>query len=148
LISLEASSLLGVILGFNTTLGSVNPTGVNILSAPFSLNLLGVKKIKIISNAFSTYSFDSFGTGNNNIITTIPITAPPFGLIVFNQFTNPLILRQKTINEIDIHLVDENNEYINFNNINWSILFCLYITYEIPFFSINNTIKDNNKPID
>ncbi len=30
-----------------------------------------------------------------------------------------------------------------FNNINWSILFCLYITYEIPFYTLNDTIKEN-----
>ena len=59
-----------------------------------------------------------------------------------------LLLINKDINKIDIALYDEDFNYINFNNINWSILFCLYITYEMPFFTINDTIKDNNKPIE
>ena len=41
-------------------------------------------------------------------------------------------------------LCDEDFNYINFNNINWSILFCLYITYRIPIQQVNRQI--NEKP--
>ena len=50
------------------------------------------------------------------------------------------------INKIDLQLYDEDFNYINFNNINWSILLCLYITYEIPASTIPAQIT--NKPID
>ncbi len=59
-------------------------------------------------------------------------------------------LANKDIHKIDLALYDEDFNYINFNNINWSILLCLYITYEMPFFTINDTINNktsDNKPI-
>ena len=127
----------GVVLGLGAGITyqatyAVNSLGNYNITCPYPLNLLGIKKIKVISNALSTYSLDSYGTGNNNIINTVPITAPPFGLIVFNQITNPLILRPKIINEIDIQLVDENNEFVNFNNIHWSMTLQLDITRVRP----------------
>ena len=136
----------GIVLGLGSGITyqasyAVNSLGNYNLTCPYPLNLLGIKKIKVISNALSTYSLDSYGTGNNNIINTIPITAPPFGLIVFNQITNPLILRPKIINEIDIQLVDENNEFVNFNNIHWSM------TLQLDIVRIRQALVEQPKSI-
>ena len=66
-------------------------------------------------------------------------------------------LSNTDINKIDLQLYDEDFNYINFNNINWSILFCLYITYEMPAFTIPTQIDarilseanpGKDKPID
>ena len=131
---------LAKVLGFNelvsgwTSTFSSNPLGDYQLTAPFSLNLLGIKKIKVLSNALPTFSYDSFGTGSTNIVNTIPVTAPPFGLIIYNQLTNPLVLRVNTINKIDIQLVDENNLFIDFNKINWSM------TLQLDIVRIRNSL--------
>ena len=118
---------LGTILGFNTVLGSVfNGTSWNI-TATFPLNLLGIQKLKVFSNALATQSFDSVGSGNNSLITTLTVNAPPFGLIIYDTPTEPLILKTKTLNTIDIQILDENNNYINFNNCNWTLTLQLNI---------------------
>jgi len=121
------SNPLGVVLGFNTTLGSSLVGGINTLTAPFPLNLLGIQKLKIFSNALATQSFDSVGSGNNSLITTITVNAPPFGIILYDTPTEPLILKTKTINTLDIQILDENNNYVNFNNINFTMTLQLNI---------------------
>ena len=119
---------LGVVLGFDTTLGSIGFT----LTAPFPLNLLGIKKLKIFSNALATHSFDSFGSGNNSLINTISVNSAPFGLIIYETPTEPVILKSKTINTIDIQIYDEDNNFINFNNINYTLTFQLNIVRTQP----------------
>ena len=51
----------------------------------------------------------------------------------------------RTVNEIDIQIYDENNNLINFNNLDWNIT--LIITTEIKFdqqeLSINTLLKNN-----
>ena len=123
---------LGNILGFNTELGAVfNGTSWNI-SAPFPLNLLGIRKLKLFSTALACNSFDSYSTGNNNLINTITVNAPPFGIILYETPTEPLILKSKTINTIDIQIYDDNNNFINFNNCNYNLTFQLNIVRTQP----------------
>jgi hypothetical protein len=38
-----------------------------------------------------------------------------------------IILSNKTVDMIDIEIVDENNNYVNFRNIDWSITLCLSV---------------------
>ena len=74
------------------------------------------------------------------------------GVIQFHH-NKTFTIYTDNIHKIDLQLYDEDFNYINFNNINWSILFCLYITYEIPAFTIPTQIDAQanlreNKPID
>lgn len=144
---------LGTILGFNTTLGSVyDGTSWN-LTAPFPLNLLGVQKLKICSNALATQSFDSYGTGNNSLITTITVNAPPFGLIIFETPSEALILKTKTLNTIDIQIYDENNQFINFNNCNFTLTLQINIVRmqsptANPIKSITDVLENSLKQLD
>ena len=57
-----------------------------------------------------------------------------------------ITLSNTDITRIDLQLFDESFNYINFNNINWSILFGLYITYQMPLYTIPTQIND--KPIE
>jgi hypothetical protein len=46
----------------------------------------------------------------------------------FNQSDlNTNILQARTLNTIDISLVDENSNYLDFNNCDWSMTLCLSI---------------------
>ena len=65
---------------------------------------------------------------------------------------NKNLLNTRTINEIDIMIYDENNNLINFNNLDWNIT--LIITTEIKFdqqeVSLNTLLKymtNNNNQI-
>jgi hypothetical protein len=58
---------------------------------------------------------------------------------------NKNLLNVRTINEIDIQVYDENNNLVNFNNLDWNIT--LIITTEIKFdqqeISLNTFLKNN-----
>jgi hypothetical protein len=58
---------------------------------------------------------------------------------------NKNLLNVRTINEIDIQIYDEDNNLINFNNLDWNIT--LIITTEIKFdqreISLNTLLKNN-----
>jgi hypothetical protein len=89
------------------------------LTLTYPLNLLGQKKIKIVSKNLATKNYDS---GVGSVLASIPITNSSFGLILWENTTGfSNILQPNVINTIDISLLDENNNYLNFNNQNWLI---------------------------
>ena len=55
------------------------------------------------------------------------------------------LLNVRTVNEIDIQIYDENNNLVNFNNLDWNIT--IIITTEIKFdqqeVSLNTLLKNN-----
>jgi len=66
-----------------------------------------------------------------------------------------IILSNKTVDMIDIEIVDENNNYVNFRGIDWSITLCLsvekndivkfdYGLYNLPPSLVQNTENKNN----
>jgi len=138
------SSNLLQILGFEkginyTSTLAFNPLGNYSIIAPFPLNLLGIKKIKLFSNILATNSFDSFGSGNNSLIQTITVNAPPFGMIIYSQPTEALILKSKIIDTLDLQIYDEDNNFINFNNCNFTITLQLNVIRTRP--ALSNPIK-------
>ena len=142
---------IGKILGFNlNTSYTSTETPLYTLTALYPLNLLGIKKINISSQTLITNNFSS-AIGTTSLINSISVDQPPFGLIVYqNTGGAKFTLSNTDINKIDLALFDEDFNYINFNNINWSILFSLFITYNIPMIAIPSQIIDKPivKPID
>ena len=128
---------IGKILGFNlNTSYTSTETPLYTLTALYPLNLLGIKKINISSQTLITNNFSS-AIGTTSLINSISVDQPPFGLIVYqNTGGAKFTLSNTDINKIDLALFDEDFNYINFNNINWSILFSLFITYNIPMITI------------
>ena len=101
-------------------------------TANYPLNLLGIKTVSIHSSQLAISSFSSKNLGTSDTLITIPVNSSPFGLITYVS-NNPLdshILTSKTIEAIDIQLTDEKDNFINFNNINWSITLCLSVERE------------------
>lgn len=129
---------IGKVLGFN--LGTSYTSGLPnyTLIAPYPLNLLGIKKLNISSSRLITQNFTS-GQGNNTLLHSLSVDQPSFGLIVYqNNGGTRFNLGNREIHKIDIQIFDEDFNYINFNNINWSMLFCLYITYDYSINIIDN----------
>jgi hypothetical protein len=123
---IESTSSMKDILGIeNDFQCSANITSV----LPFPLNLLGVKKISIKSNSLAITSYSSVNFSTSNTLTTIPVDQPAFNMISYvNQSDlNTNILQARTLNTIDITLVDENNNLLDFNNCDWSITLTLSI---------------------
>jgi len=151
-ITLLSTSSAKLILGFD-----VNISSTTLIKLPYQLNLLGKKKIFINSNNLRNSAFSSKGLSCVQTIATVPVDQPPYSMISYVSVSDleKIILSNKTVDMIDIEIVDENNNFINFRNIDWSITLCLsiekndivksdYGLYNIPSPLVQNIENKNN----
>lgn len=86
------------------------------------VNVLGVKRISVKSDALHVSSWSSSGFSSGSLLATVPVSVAAFQMITYE---NPNNLRQllntRTLNSIDVEMLDENNNFINFNGIDWSV---------------------------
>lgn len=108
----------------------------------FPLNLLGINKINIQSNQISTFNYDSGRSGFSNILASIEVDAPPYGIILYkNTSLTYNILSAPDLDAFTIDLKDVNDNYINFNNLDWSITLGMNLHKTPPSFS-QSTFSD------
>lgn len=104
-------------------------TGEDFVS-PYPVQFQGITRLKIVSNELSTYSMDS-NTGNfSNTLATISVNSSAYGILLYeNTSLYKPILRNRDNNSIfDIGILDDNDNFINFNNCSWRITLQLDIT--------------------
>jgi hypothetical protein len=119
IIFLYTGSTIGEVLGL---LATSNYTITTFLSHPYMMNLLGIKKLKIMSSSFSMDNYDSAGQMNGSLLQTIPVDMPSYSIITYQNTSNVMNrLRNKTINEIVIEIRDEDGYLIDFNNVYWNM---------------------------
>jgi len=120
----QSSSTIKSILGFSSSI-----TSSTLITMPYQLNLLGIKKIFINSNHLKNSAFTSKSFSSVQTIATIPVDQPPYSMINYTSVSDleRNILFNRSLDVIDIQIVDDDNEYVNFQNINWSITICLTI---------------------
>jgi hypothetical protein len=142
----SASTILEI-LG---TTSSIIATSTN-YTCPYPLNLLGIKKLLIRSTKLSIYSVSTVDYASSNILVTIPSDVSPFSMISYTSQSdvNKNLLNIRSINEIDINIYDENNNYIDFNNLDWTIT--LVISSEVNFDEVLNiswdTIREEQRQL-
>ena len=149
-----STSTIKSILGFDS-----NITSITLITMPYQLNLLGKKKIFINSNNLRNSAFTSKSLSSVQTIATIPVDKPPYEMINYTSVSDleKNILFNRSLDVLDIQIVDEDNKYINFQNINWSITLCLtieknditkldYGIFNLP--QINNNIIENKNNIE
>jgi hypothetical protein len=152
-ITFLSTSTVKSILGFD-----VNISSSSLLKLPYQLNLLGKKKLFINSNNLRNSAFTSKSFSSVQTIATIPVDQPPYNMINYTSISDleKNILFNRSLDTIDIQIVDEDNKYINFQNIHWSITLCLtiekndheklnYSLYNLPLPIENKNILENNK---
>lgn len=88
---------------------------------PLPASFLGITKIKMLSDALAGGNFDSNNLNNTTLVDTISVSAPIFGLTVYNSLGRESFVKAKRIDDIDIQMLDQNNNFINFNGINWTM---------------------------
>jgi hypothetical protein len=123
------------LLGFSVQ--NYSSTG-GVLVAPFPLNLLGTLKIRIASYRLSINSIDSSVNGSLNVLTSIPINAGNFGLVMYENttnITNPLNLR--ALDGFDLEILDDDGNLINFNNAYWTLSLLMQIERVVTAQSIS-----------
>jgi hypothetical protein len=141
----QSSNSMMPVLGFSNT--STFTSASYILTAPYPLNLLGIKVISIKSAILAISAYTSETLGFSNTLATIPINVPSFDLVshISNNDLDKHILRVKHIDAIDISLMDENENLIDFNNIDWTLTLCLSIEREdiiINTLDLHQTVKN------
>lgn len=145
---------IGTILGLDKLVYTASVSPYEIL-CPYPLNLLGIKKLTIMSNELITHNFTSGIMGGSNILAEIPNDAVLWGQISYNNYSNisHLLYNMVLENTFDIYIKDENNNFINFNNADWTLTFNLNILKKSPQNSpikFNDIIQNQNmenKPI-
>lgn len=114
-----SDSTLLTVLGTTSSIISVS----TVYTCPYPLNLLGVQKLSIKSERLAIHSVSSIDFSFSNTLVTIPCDVPPYSLISYTSQSeqNKNLLNVRNINEIDIQIFDENNNFIDFNNLDWTI---------------------------
>ena len=116
--------LLGAVKGTSPTF-SKTATPKN--SFDSLANFLGVTRIKLLSDTLVSRNIDSNNMTTTTIIDTLGATAGDFGLTVYNSLGRETLLLAKRIQEIDIQIKDQFNNFIDFNFTNWNITLILNI---------------------
>ena len=100
----------------------------NTFTFPRLFNVINPKKLKIFSNNMAIDSYDSVGNSSNNLIETLSVNVPPFGLILYNNIDSTYgHLRTQYLSTIDIQIRDEFNNLVNFNYIDWTMTIVLIV---------------------
>jgi hypothetical protein len=124
------SNSIAKILGLDTSSSSIISSANKVICL-YPLNLLGIKKLNICSSRLTTNNFVT-GVGSTSLIACLSVDQPSFGLIIYqNQSGSKYTLQNKEIYKIDIQITDESFNFINFNNIDWSLLFSITATYDL-----------------
>jgi hypothetical protein len=131
--SISSSSTIQDIIGLDEfTYNSMFDITTNkyILEMPYLANTSGSKNIYIRTNIITS----NLNVVNNdaNIIKSVPVDVPPFGIIQYsnNQGIETLI-KNRELNNLEIELLDDNLNYINFNNIEWAICLEIKTVYQL-----------------
>ena len=147
----KTNTLFWKLAGFDPTTSSLVVNAGTPQTLPYPINLLGINLISIQSNKIPTYSYTSGVGGLSNVLAVIDNYSSPYGLISYkdNQTTHHII-RSHELKNIDIHILDENENYVDFNGVEWTI--CLSINihrYGVPqqtktFQQHKEEIKEND----
>ena len=145
----SSSKSIMTVLGFNSSSAF---SSSYILNAPFPLNLLGIKVISIKSSNLAISAYTSETLGFSNTLATISIDVPSFNLVsyVSNNDLDKHILRVKHVDAIDISLTDENENLIDFNNIDWTLTLCISIEREdlaINNLDLHEVVRNSSETI-
>jgi hypothetical protein len=113
-------STIGNIMGFDRDITSVN----NVLIMPFPCNFSNVKNILIKSDNLILNNYSQ--TGDSSIISSIQKNVPHYSTIYYNNFApTGQLIRNVTLDYLDIDICDDKGRLINFNNL------VSYLTFEI-----------------
>lgn len=136
------------LLGLNL---NSNYTSFN-LTAPYPCQFQGITRIKVVSDNLSTYSMDSTTGSYSNVLATIPVNSGAYGILLYENISGfKPILREKTINYFDLGLLDDNDNFIDFNNISWHITLQIdiikkYNDMDRSFPNLTNKIVSQEEP--
>ena len=128
------------LLGFNIPFHIYSSSNANITS-PYAINFGGILKLDVKTSSFNLSNMDSYQKGRTNTIASIPVNSTQNGYIMYNNFTNyNSMFKNSSISDLNIIIQDEFNNFIDFNNCDWSITVQLDVMTRI--LDSNETLQD------
>jgi len=129
-------------------LGKTDITSVsNTLILPYVVNFLPLARISFRSNFFK---FNNFSTTDKStdIFLSLQNNAGPIAPIYYvNQTNTNFIINDLNITTININVTDDDNNLLDFNNVDWYMTFTIKIDYKDlndPNNSFLSIVKNNN----
>jgi len=130
-VTIFASFSKNSIFGFNgandiTGFITANQGATLTLQSNMCMDVSGTRCVFVKCMNVYTQAYDSKTKYSGNILGRIPMNQEPNGIVFWNNntgFKSKCTL--KSLSVVEIQIVDENNELINFNNIDWSV--CIQI---------------------
>jgi hypothetical protein len=106
------------------------------LEAPFLANLSGTNNIfiktNLITNNYNTFNDDI------TILKSIPVNVSPFSIIMYNNTENiETIVKNRDLNYLEVELVDDIGNLVNFNNIDWNICLEIKSVHQLQQYNFN-----------
>jgi hypothetical protein len=82
----------------------------------------GLRRVLIASPSFNIRNFNSNNSGSQNILASVPITNTQNGIIQYTNITqNKSVIFSNNLSLIEIQLLDEEGNLIDFNGCDWSL---------------------------
>lgn len=138
--------ILGLQQGTNYT-GIFDFVDSYYLEAPYLANLAGTNNIFIRSNLIT----NNFNTFNNDVsvLKSVPVNVSPFSIIMYNNTENiETIIKNRDLNFLEIELIDDLGNLINFNNIDWNICLEIKAVHQLQMYNFNlDDYFNQNQPI-
>jgi len=138
---IRSTSTIFQIMGFlkNTSYTSVNQT----LVLPFTCNFSGLTSINIICENIRTNNLDSrTELTSSSIIASVPINNSQGGVIYFQKYNDYCFdVKSDIIDYLDILIMDDLGNKINFNNQHWNLILQINFFREI-IKPIDDTFND------
>lgn len=135
-ITIGLSSIYKVLGLSYSTYNGIFSNGKYYIYFDYPCNTSGIRNIFIKTNIMTK----NLRVKNNdsNIIKSIPVNVEPYGIIMYDNLSNSeSIIRNRETNILNIELLDDDNNYINFNNIDWSICLEIKIIRELKLNNID-----------
>jgi hypothetical protein len=148
--SILATSTINKIMGFSKNI-TYTSTSNNII-LPYPANFLGTNNIYVKS---PNLILENYNTSTKDYITmsNIPVNVPPFGIVQYlNQTGSKNIVKNIQMDNLEIQITDDDNNLIDFNNLEWSITIEIESIMQFnynpktleDYFNGNNQINENN----
>lgn len=140
--SILSSTTMYKLLGLekNKTYTSFN----NAIQFPYPMNVLGTKNLYIKSNInLSNYNLV---TKDYVTISCIPVNVEPYGIILYNNYSNSShIVKNRTLDHLTIQICDDENNFVDFNNVDWNITIEItsYLVMDFDKTSLNTYLANN-----
>ena len=127
----SSNNSLFPIIGFQsgTTYAS---TSTFVLVAPFCFNFCGISRLNIKSSTFNLGNLDSYNKSKNRTLATVPISSVGTGYILYHNYTHYTnTFKNHEVSTIDINIMDDFRNFIDFNNQDWSLTLQIDILSEV-----------------